>query len=152
MHELKILLERLIWRFRKPEFKEYKISYTDLHDKLKEMGFSVPLGMLDRWYYYTDLEGWAEVLHNLVFGSALYEYDRFDCSNYALKAMNECAERYGLNTLATVIGHTPQGRHGFNMLYYGDGFMLWEPNAGYDWSGQPFDIGDNGYIPDDILI
>ncbi len=135
-----------------PKFTEYKIPGSELAGKIRNLGLKVPFGMLDGWYYYTDLEGWAEVLYNLVFSSRLYKPDRFDCSNYALKAMNESAERYGLNTLAMVIGDMPQGRHGFNMLFYGDGFMLWEPNAGFDWSGQPFEIGENGYKPDDVLI
>jgi len=74
------------------------------------------------------------------------------CENYALKAMNQCAERHGLNTLAMVIGDIPEGRHGFNIFYHGDGFMLWEPNEGFAWSGQPFEIGENGYKPDLILI
>lgn len=135
-----------------PKFTEYKIHGGELAGKIRNLGLNIPLGMLDSWYYYTDLEGWAEVLYNLVFSSRLYKPDRFDCSNYALKAMNECAERYGLNTFAMVIGDIPQGRHGFNMLYYGDGFMLWEPNAGFDWSGQPFEIGEYGYKPDTIII
>lgn len=135
-----------------PKFTEYKIHGDELAGKIRNLGLKIPLGMLDSWYYYTDLEGWAEVLYNLVFSSRLYKPDRFDCSNYALKAMNECAGRYGLNTLATVIGDIPQGRHGFNMLYYGDGFMLWESNAGFDWAGQPFEIGEYGYKPDTIII
>lgn len=110
------------------------------------------MGMLDWQYYHTDLEGWNEVLFNLIFKSNLYKQDKFDCENYALKAMNTCAERYGLNTLAVVIGDIPQGRHGFNILYYGDGFMLWEPNDGFPFSGSLFEIGDYGYQPELVLI
>jgi len=51
------------------------------------------MGMLDGEYFYTDLEGWGKVLLDLMFKSNLYRDDKFDCDNYALKAMNVCAER-----------------------------------------------------------
>lgn len=136
-----------------PSFKEFKISAPNLIGKLKGLGFGVPMGMLDAQYFFTDLEGWGKVLQDLVFKSNLYKTDKFDCENYALKAMNACAERYGLNTLCMVIGNTPQGRHGFNIFYYGgDGFMLWEPNEGYSFSGSAFEIGEYGYRPDTVLV
>ena len=135
-----------------PSFKEYQITGVLLRSKLKDLGLEVPLGMLDSMYYHTDLEGWGKVLYDLAFSSSLYKSNKFDCENYALKAMNLCAERYGLNTLAMAVGNIPQGRHGFNIFYYGDGFMLWEPNMGFGWSGEPFEIGENGYQPDLVLI
>ena len=135
-----------------PSFKEYRISGAELREKMTALGLSIPLGMLDYWYYYTDLEGWGTVLWDLVFKSSLYRQDRFDCENYALKAMMVCAERYGLNTMAMAIGESPYGRHGFNLFYFGEGVMLWEPNEGFDWSGQPFEIGGNNYQPEIVLI
>ncbi|MBA7652219.1 hypothetical protein ES703_60049 [subsurface metagenome] len=135
-----------------PSYTQYLKEGTALKQEVEALGFQIPMGLLDRHYYYTNLEGWGNILYDLVFNSNLYKRDRFDCDNYALKAMNVCAERYGLNTLAMVIGDMPQGRHAFNMLYYGEGFMLWEPNEGFDWSGVPFEIGENGYVPDLILI
>jgi len=74
------------------------------------------------------------------------------CENYALKASNLVAEHYGLNTLAMAIGDIPEGRHAFNIFYHGAGFMLWEPNEGFPFSGSPFEIGDFGYKPEKILI
>jgi len=135
-----------------PSFNQYEIDSSVLKQKIQALGLQIPMRMLDEKYYYTDLEGWSKILYDLVFKSDLYKRDKFDCENYALKAMTICAERYGLNTLVMVIGNIPQGRHGFNILYYGDGFMLWEPNEGFDWSGEPFEIGENGYVPDLVLI
>ena len=135
-----------------PSFKEYSISASELRNKLQSLEAKILYGMLDSNYYFTDLDGWIKVLYDLVFKSSLYKIDKFDCENYALKAMNECHERYGLNTLAMVIGDMPQGRHGFNMLYYGDSFLLWEPNEGFPFSGSPFEIGDFGYFPRFVLI
>ena len=134
-----------------PSFKEYQISGLNLSVELQNMGLEYPLGMLDWNYYHTDMEGWGKILYDLVFKSDLYKKDRFDCEDFALKAMVKCRERYGLNTLAMVIGDTPLGRHGFNMFYYGEGFMLFEPNEGFNYDGA-FDMGEHGYRPDSILI
>jgi len=135
-----------------PSFKTYYVSGSFLKEEIESLGFTVPMGRLDSQYYYTDLEGWGAILWDLVFNSNLYKADRFDCENYALKAMTLCAERYGLNTMGLVIGDIPQGRHGFNIFYHGDGFMLWEPNDGFPYSGSPFEIGEHGYRPDMVLI
>jgi len=135
-----------------PAFKEYQITASILRPKIEALGLKIPMGMLDWQYYFTDSEGWGKVLYDLVFNSSLYKKDKFDCENFALKAMNECAQRYGLNTLAMVIGDVPQGRHGFNMFYTGDGFLLWEPNDGFPFSGSAFEIGEFGYSPELVLI
>jgi len=139
-----------------PSFNEYRMTRYELRVYLKDLDIDVPMDMLDSWYYCSDLEGWGKILYDLAFSSNLYKPNRFDCSNYALKAMNECAERYGINTLAMIVGDIPQGRHGFNLFPYWDfgeiKFMLWEPNEGFSWSGQPFEIGENGYVPDVVLI
>ena len=135
-----------------PSFKVYQITGLLLKAKIEALGLELPLGMLDWQYYHTDLEGWGKILYDLAFSSSLYEKDKFDCENYALKAMNLCAERYKLNTLALALGHIPIGYHGFNIFFYGDGFMLWEPNVGFLWSGEPFEIGENGYQPDRVVI
>jgi len=135
-----------------PSYNQYEIGGTELKQKVEALGLRIPMGLLDRRYYYTDIEGWSNILFDMVFNSNLYKSERFDCDNYALKAMNVCAERYDLNTLVMIIGDIPQGRHAFNMLYNGDGFMLWEPNEGFSWSGEPFEIGENGYVPDLVLL
>lgn len=136
-----------------PSFKEYTISGVELQSGLEEIGLTLPMGRLDSWYYYTDLEGWLNVIYNMLFKSVLYKYDKFDCENYALKAMNASAEKYGLNAFGMTIGDTPLGRHGFNILLIHEmGFHLWEPNDGFELSGAVFEIGDNGYLPDTVLI
>ena len=135
-----------------PSYNQYEIGGTELKQKVEALGLQIPMGLLDRRYYYTDIEGWGNILFDMVFNSNLYKSEKFDCDNYALKAMNVCAERYDLNTLVMIIGDIPQGRHAFNMLYHSDGFMLWEPNEGFPWSGEPFEIGENGYVPDLVLL
>lgn len=110
------------------------------------------MGMLDNTYYYTDVEGWAEVLADLTFSSTLYKNEFFDCEDYALKAMILCTERYDLNAFGFVIGQMPQGTHGFNFFFTGDRFMLHEPNAGFNTSPY-FEVkNDYGYVPQMVLV
>ena len=135
-----------------PTFEVFVINRTELIRKLGDLHLTTPMGMLDYNYYYTNLEGWGKVLQNLVFNSSLYQRDKFDCENYALKAMSICAERYKLNAFGLVIGNTELGRHGFNIFYYGRGFLLWEPNHGFPFSGSAFEIGEYGYQPEIVLI
>lgn len=110
------------------------------------------MAMLDWYYYYTDFEGWGKVIRDLVFKSNLYKKDKFDCENFALKAMTLCAERYGLNTFGLALGDIPQGSHGFNIFWDGEKLWLLEPNTSFGWAGEPFQIGEYGYIPDKVLI
>ena len=136
-----------------PGFTEYQIGGTELYDKLVALGLKLPVGMLDSTYYYTDPTGWANVLSDLAFKSDLYKVEKFDCEDYAMKACVEVWERYGLNAFGLVIGDMPQGRHGFNILYDGIGFLLFEPNAGFGYGGA-FPINDNEhqYRPDQVVI
>ena len=69
-----------------------------------------------------------------------------------MKAAVTCRELYGLNTMALVLGNMPLGYHGFNMIYTGQEFLLFEPNGGFDCSGQAFPIGEFGYTPRLVLV
>jgi len=123
-------------------------------DKLAQVGVK-PLCTdqpMDGWIYYTDMEGWNKILYDLMFSSNLYKTDIFNCDKYALKAYITCCERYELNSLLLTIGDMSQGRHGWNIFYFGDGFLLWEPNDGFPFSGSAFEIGEFGYSPKLLLI
>ena len=128
------------------------IKGNELSVRLWEEKLECPLGLFDYSYYYTDSEGWGRILYDLVFESSLYREDRFDCENYALKCMTLCAERYGLNTMAMVIGDSHLGRHAWNIFYTGGGFMCFEPNLAFPYAGEAFKIGEHGYKPEVILI
>ena len=137
-----------------PSFTEYKIAKQYLRFKLQELGLeTIPADFsFDSWYYYTDLNGWGKLLPDLIIHSDLYKEDKFDCEDYALKAQVICAERYGLNAFRLCLGNSPQGFHGFNIFYFGEGFMLWEPNGGFELSGSAFEVGEEGYLPKYVLL
>jgi hypothetical protein len=92
------------------------------------LGIKTPAGMWDNNYYYTDSEGWANVLLTII-KSDVYKQDKFDCENFAMKAMTKAAE-YGLNTLCLAIGYKNGQRHAFNIFLTTDGFLLFEPQTG----------------------
>lgn len=141
-----------------PRFKKWVQRRSHIVTRLKKLGIK-PLCTdqpMDGWIYFTNMEGWGKILWDLVFSSKLYREGIFNCDKYALKAYITCCERYDMNSLFLVIGDMPQGRHGFNIFpYYDDGtigFMLWEPNDGFSFSGSAFEVGEYGYEPELVLI
>ena len=134
-----------------PSFKEYSISGIELANKYIQLGISIPFPRSDNWYYFTDVEGWSKLIPFLLIKSSLYKQDRFDCEDFAIKAQVLCAELFGLNTLRYTYGDMPLGRHGFNSFYTGDGFLLFEPNEGFN-DDPVFGISDNGYQPISVLL
>jgi len=137
-----------------PSVPEYRISVAELRQKYLEMGIQIPFPPSDYWYYFTDREGTAKLVSYLLFRSDLYKPDRFDCEDYALKAQVTCAELFGLNYFRYAYGNTPWGAHGFNCLWVGDGFLLFEPNAGFQGQldSPLFEWGENGYEPTHVLL
>jgi hypothetical protein len=134
-----------------PSFKRYSIGINEMQNLLTALGLEIPFGLWQTEYFYTDLESWGKILWDLVFSKDLYKADISDCDWYATKAWVKCREIYRLNTLMVVTGPTPLGYHAWNMLYYGEGFMLWEPNDGFEFSGGLFEIGEYGYKPGKVL-
>lgn len=140
-----------------PQVTKWGIPRSYFVQKLAEVGIE-PINIeidgqrliLDSLYYYTTMDDWLTIIGSLMFDSDLYKKNKFDCEDYALKAQVVCAETYGLNAFRWVVGFIPTGGHGFNIVPYGDatgieGFMLWEPNDGFEHSGSLFNLGDFGY-------
>ena len=123
------------------------ISSLVLMQRIYEQKWSLPVGMLDSSYYYTDRAGWAEIISDIVFKSPLYLKNRFDCENFAFRFMSLCAERYGLNADGVIIGDTPEGRHAWSAWFDGKGFFYVEPQT-----GEVFEVGENKYIGDMFVI
>jgi len=135
-----------------PSVDEFVITGEEFKRIIESAGLQVPVGMFDSTYYYTDGEGWASILSHMLFKSNLAKPEKFDCENYAMKAMSVCHEKYGLNTFGLALGMTPWGYHCFNILYDGMGFWLFEPNAQFGYGETLFRIGDNFYQPDRVLV
>lgn len=143
-----------------PDFPVYGVPRKYFVDKMEALGVkAIPLDdnlILSNLYYYTNREGWAEVLYDLVFNSGLYRENKFMCFSYAIKAQNECAERYGLNGLRTCIDRRVSSAHAYCIFGYGSSrgiekIMLFEPNEGFAWSGI-LEFGEHDYIPELVLV
>ncbi|GAG88752.1 unnamed protein product, partial [marine sediment metagenome] len=145
-----------------PQVPRWGVQRHYFVQRLKELGIGTfPEDtdfVLDQLLCYTTMEGWGQVLYNLVLDSELYKKDIFDCEDFALKAQGICAERYGLNSFRMCIGDMPQGKHGFNIFFertkdggIGD-VWLFEPNGGFEHSGEAFKVGEYGYQPQVVLI
>lgn len=142
------------WIFKKksPKYVMKTCSYQEIWNALTTNKLIAPMSLFDANYYYTDMEGWGNVMYDMIFSSTLYKTDKFDCDNYALKALSICAEKYGLNTFGMAVGPIPSGIHAFNIFYVGNNkFMLFEPNAGFANAGI-FEMGQNGYYPQSVLM
>jgi len=144
-----------------PSYKTYGVQQYYFLREVQKLGIDTfPKTddfILNAWYYYTDLDGWSKILPDLVLKSSLYKQDVFACDGYAIKAQVECALRYGLNSMRFCIGRMPLGMHGFDIFPYGDelgihGLLLFEPNEGFDWAGNAFEIGCEGYEPKMVFL
>jgi len=133
-------------------YQTFRVSGADLALKYQSEGVKMPFPRADSWYYYTNAAGWANLVSHLLFKSSLYKTDIFDCDDYAMKAQVMCAELYGLNTCRCTYGTMPLGFHGFNSLWCGDRFLLFEPNAGYHYESPLFEWGEYGYKPEYVLL
>jgi len=154
-----------------PTYKRWSVAGHYLIKKLEKMGMKtfpsakqINNMKLDEKYTYTNLDGWAEVIPHLITKSDLYRKNIFDCEDYAVEAQSICAKNYGLNAVRLCVGTIPSSTdpnkpagHGFNILFYGDdkgveGVLLFEPNAGFAWAGNAFEIGENDYQPVAVFI
>jgi len=143
-----------------PSYKKWKVPVTYVDQLVKQLGFRLlyPNGV-HAWYSYTDVDGIAKLLPDLLLKSSLYKTDVFTCINYAYKVWNVCAEKYSLNTWVPVIGHKAgtDVRHAWNLIMVGDktglkkeDFLFFEPNSEWDMGElemayQAFPIGEEGY-------
>jgi len=148
-----------------PSFKVWGIQRFYMVQKLKELGIMpFPVDkeiILAERYYYTNAEGWAKLLPDLVLKSSLYQPNKFKCVQFAWLAWLECIKRYGLNSLCPCIDKNvaddPQRAHAYNIVPVGDergidDIVLFEPNDGFEFSGSALPIGEEGYIPELVFI
>jgi len=125
------------------------INPAILQSLIYDQRWAIPMGMLDSLYWYSTPEGWAEVLRSILL-SDIYRAEVYDCEDYALEAMVLVSKKFGLNAFGMAIGNSSQGKHAFNVFYMENGWWVYEPQTksglGY------FPLGENGYIPELILI
>jgi len=101
-----------------PSFNKWKVPRSYVVQIVESLGLQVLYPGVHAWYSYTDQQGIAKLLPNLILKSSLYKQSIFTCVNYAFKAWNEVATRFDLNTWVPVIGRIPNAsvRHAWNLI------------------------------------
>ena len=144
-----------------PRFRKWLVSRTAVGQAIAPFGLEpiYPYGV-HASYIYTDDDGVAALLPNLILKSSLYKEHVFSCINYAFEVWQICGKRYGLNTWVPVIGRIPnyEDRHAWVLIMVGnehglipDKFLYFEPNDGWmmgkelEAAYQAFPIGSEGY-------
>ena len=142
-----------------PSFTKWQIPRSTVVQAIESLGLQPLYPGVHMWYRYTDQQGVAKLLPNLILKSSLYKQSTFTCINYAFKVWNEVASRFGLNTWVPVIGRIPNVsvRHAWNLILMGDEtglktdqFLFFEPNDGWkmgelELAYQAFPLGEEGY-------
>lgn len=152
-----------------PDVVRYRTSYGVLKAAFENVGVNVlnPGQPLDSVYYYTNAEGWADVISHVNMWSHLYmppsayDAESSDCEDFgiwaSLMAQTILGREYKLNGMRMVVGDIPT-KHGFNILPVGDDhgalthFLLYEPQRSSPFMAELFEIGDHNYIPKLVLL
>ena len=72
-----------------------------------------------------------------------------DCDDYAMWAAALARLIFECNGIYQAWGNMDLGYHAFNIVKVGENlYRLWEPNSGFAWAGEPFEIGTHNYLPD----
>ena len=101
--------------------------------------------LFDSTYWYPDVQGWANILTDVLFGMPAFVDELWDCDNFALEVKARVAIRYKINAMGIVIGNSPQGYHAWNAYVSGGLLLYLEPQTGEIWER------DSSYQPDLIL-
>ena len=139
----------MCWLSRKVtnHLTEFMIDANALSAQLRSAGITIPCHVFDYSYYYVSHVDWGKVFSDVLLNMPGYTTEKFDCEDFALLVKARVSERYRLNSIALIIGDTPQGRHGFNMFLSEQGLSLLEPQT-----GDVFNIGERGYVPEFAII
>ena len=130
-----------------PAFEEYSITTLSLEQILATYGKVWKGEMcLDGQYWYVSHEVWLQIFADVLLNMPKYTKDRWDCDNFAFLTKCRVEEKYRLNAIAIVMGNSPFGYHAWNWFFDGLWHQL-EPQT-----GDVFDVDENGYIADWILI
>jgi hypothetical protein len=129
--------------------KRYEITFGELKAELENMGIKCMTAMPDYKKRYTDLATMKEIIPWLTYRADYYIAElEINCDDYALWAAADARRIFNIQGVWQAWGNTPLGYHAFNIFKTPEGYYLFESNAGFEWAGEPFRIGDHGYVPD----
>ena len=89
---------------------------------------------------------------HLVYPADWYISEIWDCEEYAIQSQSDAARKFHVSGVRMGLGMMPLGYHGFPITLSKEGNVkLLEPNAGFEYAGHWFNIGDNSYLPDKVF-
>ena len=131
------------------------ISRADYLAKMKEAGIS-PISLttpLDSTLSITTKAELDRIAPYLVYPAELYVAQIWDCENYGLQAMLDAARKFHASGITLGLGNMPLGYHGFALTMDNDYNIYWlESNAGFEYAGVWYKIGEEGYLPDKVFV
>ncbi len=132
------------------DYNIYSMNYSTVRDELTALGIiCMDNNLPDINFYYTDISRWQEIIKYLTYSAEYYsQSERKDCDDYSKKASADSSFNFGLNTIQAW-GHTPNEYHAFNLVKTLDGYMIFEPNAGFECAGELMELNNKyGWSPD----
>ena len=134
---------------RKPNITFYEIGSPIVLAELGALDITVPLGLFDSTYYYTTLWGIQEAVKyaRKVYPFPKYKAERTDCEDFAILMKGLMSTEFGINDFGIALGNTPMGYHAFNLARVEDRIVFAEPQT-----GEVFEIGENGYLCDRVIL
>lgn len=129
-----------------------RASYVEIAHKSNILPFEL-LKPLDSYYSVANKAQLDSIASSLVFPADEYISQLADCEDYGLRAQVTACFTFHVSSARLCLGQMPLGYHGFVIAIdnYNNLYLL-EPNAGFEYAGQWFSIGEHGYLPDRILI
>lgn len=108
---------------------------------------------LDMWFSITTKDELDRIAPYFTYPADFYVQSITDCEDYGLKAQVDACFDAGVSGIRLCLGDIPLGYHGFVITVDTESnIWLLEPNAGFPFAGEWFAIGENGYIPQKVLI
>ena len=127
------------------------ISRGDYLAVMKAAGIS-SMAVLDSSLTITSKAELDRIAPYLVFPADYYIAEIFDCEDYGIMAQGDAARLFHLSGIRLGIGMMPLGNHGFIITMDKDHNIWWlEPNAGFEYAGVWYKIGDEGYQPNKVF-
>ena len=126
-------------------------TLLEVRQELKALGLvcmdeSIP----DTRVFSTDETTLTKIIPFLTYPADYYvaELD-IDCDDYSMWAAADARKIFKVNGVYQVWGHMLLGYHAWSIGRVSVGkYLLWEPNAGFDYAGELFKFGGFGYNPE----
>ena len=133
------------------DFPIHSIAWSNLKAMLAALGLECQKKdqfAPDYYIYYTSEEGWVDLTPYLVYPASYYVAERADCDDYSGWATADASRKFKLSGCLYVEGTINNEPHAWSLVITGPNtFKMFEPNAGWPWAGELFEVGEHGYRP-----